>query len=143
MKKNNFLISFICFFSLFLACKQEGSSGGGGGGGGQREKVLIDTEYYVSPGSYRTVSLSLSAGNEISGYFSVRSYDINFYIFNEVNYYKWKSGEAANGIIVKNRSSYSTFSFTVSTSGYYYIVLDNTYSILTGKYVYVYVKAVY
>jgi len=104
--------------------------------------TLIDQSYHVNALSYRSEKVYLSEGYDVSGYFSVQANDINFYVFDEVNYTKWVNNQSSQGEVVINRSSYASYSFWVSASGYYYFVLDNTFSILYGKDVYVYAQEV-
>jgi hypothetical protein len=58
--------------------------------------------------------------------------DIDFYVFDEYNYNMWKSGHASSPIVYKSRvTSYK--GDVHLPNGKYYLVWDNSYSIITPK----------
>jgi hypothetical protein len=112
----------------------------------KREMIVLDSNYHVEQMSSLTIPIYLNSG-QISGYFSVSSdgmaQKIDFYIFDQPNFDKWKSGLSAYSVVSFTYRSYSTFSFSIPTSGYYYIILDNSFSIFKAKDVHIYLKATY
>ena len=77
---------------------------------------------------------SISSGYRISGTFSVDNYDITFLILDENNYNNWLNGNSYTYLVKVVQSAGSSFSTTVSTTGTYYCVMDNTYSLFTPKF---------
>jgi len=98
--------------------------------------TIIDNNYTINAHSYYAVSESLQPGYSVSGSFSVASNDINFYVMDSDDYYDWVHGYTVYPVVIINRSTGATFGFDVGQTGIYYFVMDNTYSILTSKSVY-------
>lgn len=106
---------------------------------GWGQAVRINQTLTIDPQSYRAVSLNVGEGDIgsiVEGYFEVTEYDVNFFIFNEVNYYKWQAGEEAVPIKNFDRSSFGSFAFKVIEPGVKYFVIDNMYTVLANKQVY-------
>ncbi|MBN2465368.1 hypothetical protein JXD38_07065 [candidate division WOR-3 bacterium] len=98
----------------------------------------IDTMVSVPAASAKAWYGTMKIGYRVWGSFSVEqkattALDINFYVFDSTNYYKWVNNQSATGVVVVNRSSGTSYSGTIPKTCRYYVVLDNTYSILTPK----------
>jgi len=85
-------------------------------------------------------SNDIASGFRISGNFSVDNYDITFLILDENNYDNWWNGHSYTYLVKVVQSAGSSFSATVSTTGTYYCVLDNTYSLFTPKFAHLFVQ---
>jgi hypothetical protein len=59
--------------------------------------------------------------------------DIGFSVMDDDNYKRWKSKQPSSAFIIASRFSFGTLTFTPSNIGLYHAVLDNRYSVLTGK----------
>jgi hypothetical protein len=59
--------------------------------------------------------------------------DIGFSVMDEDNYEKWLLKQPSSAYIIAPRFKFGTIAFMPSNVGRYYAVLDNRYSILTGK----------
>lgn len=103
--------------------------------------TLVNWDGTVAAGRWVYWDPTLSAGYTIAGNFSVSAYDINFFLMDAANYQLWSNGQQANGIVVYTRSSGASFSTTISSTGSYYFVLDNSYSVVTSKTAHLYVTS--
>ena len=89
----------------------------------------------VSPGHY-TQSATLTEGRSIHIDFEVTSggnLDIDFFVADEVNYYKWKSGEVASVYLSRSRITSLETDWTVPYSDKWHFVYDNSFSWITSK----------
>ncbi len=98
----------------------------------------IDTMVSVPASSYKAWYGTMKIGYRVWGDFSVEQkaatvLDISFYVFDSTNYYLWANNQSATGVVVVNRSSGTSYSGTIPKTCRYYVVLDNTYSMLTPK----------
>jgi hypothetical protein len=82
----------------------------------------------------------VASGHRISGNFSVDNYDISFLILDENNYNNWWNNHSYTYLVKIVQSAGSSFSAIVSTTGTYYCVLDNTYSLFTPKFAHLFVQ---
>lgn len=100
----------------------------------------------VPASSYKAWYGIMKAGYTVWGHFRVEqkdfpdALDINFYIMDSTNYFKWVRGQSSVGIVVKNRSQGTSFSAKVPRTCRYYAVLDNKFSLVTPKVVELLVK---
>lgn len=79
---------------------------------------------------------SLESGDSIHIYFACTSggnLDVDFYVFDEINYFKWKNGELCSSQISLSRATTYNQDFTVPSNGTYYFVWDNSFSWITQK----------
>jgi len=108
--------------------------------------TALDTMVSVPAASYKAWQGTMKVGYNIWGNFSVSQdaprfdLDINFYVFDSTNYYKWVNNQNSTGIVVISRSTGASYSATIPKTCRYYIVLDNTYSVVTPKIVTVLTK---
>lgn len=89
----------------------------------------------VPPGHY-TQSGTLIEGRRIHIDFEVTSggnLDINFFVADEVNYYKWKSGETASVYLSRSRITSLETDWMVPYTDKWYFVYDNSFSLITSK----------
>lgn len=99
---------------------------------------IVNGTITVPAGYYRAYSVSVTSSMEnarIIGTFTAsggRGNDIKVYVMDETNYINWKNGHQASTFY--NSGKVTTGSFTVYvSSGKYYIVYDNTFSIISDK----------
>jgi len=59
--------------------------------------------------------------------------DIGFSVMDDINYRKWSLQQPSSAFIIAHRFSFGTLTFKPSNTGLYHAVLDNRYSVLTGK----------
>jgi hypothetical protein len=101
--------------------------------------TLLDTMVSVSASSYKAWYAPMKIGYSVWGSFSVQqkisedAQDINFYVMDSTNFYLWVNNQSSAAIVNKQRSSGTSYSAVVPRTCRYYIVLDNTYSLLTPK----------
>jgi len=82
----------------------------------------------------------IQSGFRISGNFSVDNYDITFLILDENNFDNWWNGNSYTYLVKVVQSAGSSFSATIPTTGTYYCVLDNTYSLFTPKFAHLFAQ---
>jgi len=76
----------------------------------------------------------------IHGYFSVAGGEgIKFRILDATNFEKWRNGYEYKALVSTGWSSGTTFSAVIPASGYYYVILENWYTIY-DKYVTLFVQ---
>jgi hypothetical protein len=101
--------------------------------------TLLDTMVSVAASSYKAWYATMKIGYSVWGSFSVQqkgmdlAQDINFYVMDSTNYYLWVNNQSCTAIVNKQRSSGTSYSAVVPRTCRYYIILDNTYSLLTPK----------
>lgn len=59
--------------------------------------------------------------------------DIGFSVLDDDNYHKWLARQPSSAFLIAHRFKYGTMIFTPSAVGTYHAILDNRYSVLTGK----------
>jgi hypothetical protein len=64
----------------------------------------------------------------VSGTFSADGQDITFLMLDSINYSRWRNNESCDCEVKIDRSSGSSFSTSISTSGIHCFVLDNRYN---------------
>jgi len=101
--------------------------------------LIVEEDYYVQPLSYSTVKLCLPPRTRVRGYVSVAEHDINVFFVDKENYWRYIRGESFYYYVGGSgeRVSKLRMEVTVSRSGTYYLILDNRYSLITPKRVYV------
>lgn len=102
--------------------------------------TVIDWDGAIQAGYYKYWSENIESNYRIHGNFSVDAHDINFLILDESNYENWRNNNSYNYIVRVSRSAGSSFSATIPTDGTYYIILDNTFSLLTDKFTHLLVQ---
>jgi surface antigen len=106
----------------------------------------LDTMVSVPAASYKAWYGTMKVGYNVWGNFSVSQdaprflQDINFYVFDSTNYFKWVNNQSSSGIVVISRSAGTSYSATIPRTCRYYVVLDNTFSVFTPKIVTVLTK---
>jgi hypothetical protein len=94
--------------------------------------VLIDETVNVPAGSYRAYNLYGRVGYTIHIDISSDT-DVNVWVMSEGEYSHFKKGESFDSVSSASREKVLKFSCDFSTSGSYYLVLDNKFSWLTSK----------
>jgi len=102
--------------------------------------TVVDWDGAVQAGYYTYWNVSIQSGYRISGSFSVDAHDITFLILDASNYTNWRNGSSYNYLVRVQRSAGSSFSTTVGTTGAYYLILDNTYSMYTDKFAHLFAQ---
>ena len=108
-----------------------------------QETVLLNESVKVSPGTYRSWELSLSAGAQLHGKISSEP-DINVWLLSPREYEAFKNGETFyyHSAASRKQSLGFTFTYTIPKTEKYYFVLDNKSSWFTSKSVSVYLKVI-
>jgi len=98
-----------------------------------------DTMVSVPAASSKAWYGTMKIGYTVFGSFSVEQkdagldLDINFYVLDSTNYYKWVNNQSFTAIVSKPRSTGSSYSGVIPKTCRYYVLLDNTYSLFTPK----------
>jgi len=95
----------------------------------------FNTNIDVPPGHYYQ-SAGLTQFHKIHIDFTVTSggnRDIDFFVADEVNYYKWKSGETASTYLSKDRITSFDTEWKGPKTDTWYFVYDNSFSWITHK----------
>lgn len=98
-------------------------------------ETIIDSVYRVDPGSYRYFPLSLPCVATIQGGFAASAAlgdNIIVYILGENDFYRYQNEQSASTYYNSGKIGYDTFELTLNP-GEYYIVLSNTYSLVSTK----------
>jgi hypothetical protein len=69
--------------------------------------------------------------------------DIKVYVMNETNYINWSNGHQSTAYYASGQTTTGSFNVSISTSGKYYVVYDNTFSIISSKNVSTHVDLTY
>lgn len=59
--------------------------------------------------------------------------DISVYVMDDINFINWSNGQQAKVLYSADRITSDRFKVPITKSGDYYLVLDNTFSLLTSK----------
>jgi hypothetical protein len=97
---------------------------------------IIKESFSVPALSYKGYSGPLKSGDTLHIYVKVTSggnLDIDFYVMDEINYYKWKAGESASAPITRPRITTYDSDWAVSQTATWYFIFDNRFSLLTSK----------
>jgi len=105
-----------------------------------RTTTVIDWDGAVQAGYYIYWAKDIASGYRVSGDFSVDAYDITLLILSASNYENWRNNQSYNYVVQVSRSAGANFSATIGTTGTYYIILDNTYSMITDKFAHLFVQ---
>ena len=101
----------------------------------------LDTMISVPAHGSQAYYGTMKRGYTVSGSFSVADgYDINFYVLDSTNYYLWVNNQSFTPIVSDSRSAGTSYSAVIPGTRRYYVLMDNTYSILTPKIVTVLTK---
>jgi len=101
----------------------------------------LDTMISIPARGSRAFYGTMKQGYTVFGSFSVADgYDINFYVLDSVNYYKWANNQSFTPIVSKSRSTGTSYSAVIPSTRDWYVLMDNTYSLLTPKIVTVLTK---
>ncbi len=104
-------------------------------------KDIINQEVVIKPGEVCvfTVNVPYDA-NSPELHISFRAYggsgnDIKVYVFDEDNYINWENGHSVTPLYDTGKETVGDFSVPVTSGETYYIVLDNSFSVISKKYV--------
>ena len=145
MHKSRYCFIFLCFLIFFGGCEEinppsttpEFIS---------REPittVILNEGITISAGNYTFWELSLSTGWKLSGSIT-SSATVNIWLLTQREFEAFKNGETFHNISAGSRERTLGFSFTygVSETQKYYIVVDNKFSSFTSKNVWVYLAVI-
>ncbi|MFW9997378.1 MAG: hypothetical protein ACFFD4_35370 [Candidatus Odinarchaeota archaeon] len=96
------------------------------------DSIVYDTDYSLDAGYYGYYPLSVTSTPTYGHIEMTCDDDINLYIFIEAEYNKWKIGETASGVSYENVDGLNVY-HSFRETGTWYVVLDNSDSIVTGK----------
>lgn len=102
--------------------------------------TIIDWDGAVQAGYYKYWPEYIKSDYRVHGSFSVDAHDITFLILDASNYENWCNNNSYTYVVRVSRSAGSSFSATIPTDGTYYIILDNTYSLITDKFAHLFVQ---
>lgn len=97
--------------------------------------TIVDSSYVVNPGTYTPVPFSLSCAATITGSFSAHAGlgdNIWLFVFDQNNFSKYQNGQSYQYLYYNQQTGSGTFILNLN-SGNYYIVLSNTYSVVSTK----------
>jgi hypothetical protein len=97
---------------------------------------LIDESFMVPTTGDLHRTSNLVNGDLVHIYFSCTSggnRDVDFYVMDELNYFKWKAGESYSSPISLSRTTGYDQDFTIPSNATWYFVWDNSFSFLTQK----------
>lgn len=98
--------------------------------------ILIDESFMIPTTGNLHRTCDLESGDLIKIYFSCTSggnMDVDFYVMDELNYFKWKAGESHIASISLSRTTGYNQDFTVPFNATWYFVWDNSFSSITQK----------
>jgi len=95
------------------------------------EIALDNEEWSTSPGTYTGWSFEINKPATLKIMLAT-SHDIHLYVFNTTEYTKWSNLLYTEGFFLRDIYT-GTYTCILSTKGTYYLILDNTDSIITSK----------
>jgi hypothetical protein len=106
------------------------------------EEILLDETPKIGARSYAVWSFYLEEGESLVGTVRLNEYDINVFLLKEREFEAYKLNETFHFYqgASRERTQYFSFNFEVPETQTYYFLLSNRYSILTPKYVRVYLQ---
>lgn len=109
------------------------------------ERDVISETVKVDAGSHRAYFKICEQGTVLKGLVYTSQYDFNFYLMDYEDYLNFVRGGTFNfyvGASARRVQSYQ-FNFVIPKTGIYCLVIDNTFSLFTPKYVTIHVEATY
>ena len=101
-----------------------------------KSSTEINESLVVQAGTHQYYTKSFPSGTELWINFIVTSggnRDVNFWITDEVQYYKWKARESSTSYIYRDRASSFDERWISPTDKTLYFVFDNSFSVFTSK----------
>lgn len=104
------------------------------------QKILVNDTLLVRANGYGWYTLEINTevmkncvlkGQFVAGGGSGN--DIKTFIFDEINFINWKNGHNASSIYNSGKVTAGQIDLPINKSGNYYLVFDNTFSLLTDK----------
>jgi len=100
--------------------------------------MLINRTSIVSAAhyQYQRVYFNISGKERyvVSGNVTETSgYDINFFVFDQNGYNIWREGGSSLAYVNAEKIESCGYTFVINQSGYYYFILDNTYTFFINK----------
>jgi len=142
-KKWFYLAGFLitsCFFLIALLNVDIGGTGEAvfDSNGICSSDTTYSVDINVAATGWQAMYKYRSAGVSMSGNFTIPDgvyRDINFFICDQANFNIWKGGGTASVYKLHTGNGPYAWTFTVPSSNTWYIVYDNTFSLLQGKHV--------
>ncbi len=97
--------------------------------------TITSTTYVVNPSTYTPIPFSLSCSASVTGIFSAYAglgNNIDLFVFDQNNFQKYQNNNAYTYLYYNQRTGSGNFILNLN-SGNYYIVLSNTYSVISQK----------
>lgn len=101
----------------------------------EKSSNWLNESFSVPPG-HEARSGSISSGTQLGIHFEVTSggnLDVDFFVADDTNYWKWRAGETASVYLSRTRITTLDVNWTVPESDTWYFVWDNSFSIITSK----------
>lgn len=102
----------------------------------QRSKRWIDESVVVPPGTHKAYGGTYGPESTLKIKFDVThggNRDVDFFIFDEVNYYKWQAKQQPSFYVEKRRVTSMDETWPPPSTKTFYLVFDNSFSIITSK----------
>jgi hypothetical protein len=98
-------------------------------------ETIINDVFTVSSGKFKSYYMAHLSSNGTLDISLTATQDVQFYLFDEYNYNRWLSGQSSTAyIIIRDTSSFTrTFNIPGSWSRAYYIVIQNTHTLLSSS----------
>jgi len=97
--------------------------------------TIVNTTYKVSPSTYQYIPFSIGCSATVNGAFSAYAAlgdNIMVFVFDQSNFQKYQNGNAFTAYYESGKIASGSFVLNLN-SGTYYIVLSNTYSVISTK----------
>lgn len=131
-----FVVVIVVAVGLLVALNLRG---GGGILPSSHTENIVNGLVTVNAGAYEDYQFVVPSGAssiQVSGSFTASGgsgNDIKVYIMDSINFINWQNGHSANTYYNSGQVTTSTISATLPSSGTYYLVYDNTFSIISQK----------
>ena len=110
---------------------------------------IINQEVVVKPREYYVITAYVPFWvTSPKLHVSFRAYggsgnDIKVYLFDKDSFINWENGHSVTPLYSTEKETIDEFSIPVTSGKKYYIVIDNTFSIFSKKYVKIYIYLTY
>jgi hypothetical protein len=111
-----------------------------------KQSVLVNnTEYLIDPGLYAKIPVTVTMSSDIRNVHITGSFDaagganddVDAYVLDAAGYDDFVAGSAVVPMYFASRATTGSFDVRISSSGLYYVVFDNGFSVVSQKSVYV------
>ncbi|MDH5782701.1 MAG: emp24/gp25L/p24 family protein [Candidatus Bathyarchaeota archaeon] len=102
----------------------------------EKSNYWLNASFIVSAGTHQARDGWISNGTKLGINFEVTSggnLDVDFFVADETNYWKWRAGETADVYLSRSRATSLDVNWTVPYNDTWYFVWDNSFSWITAK----------